>query len=67
MSVIVKEAQSGKVGINIRKESVEFFDLNKKNIFSYNSEGYVEISKDFLKQMIQFFENPDNKQFLENK
>ena len=55
------------LGLERRKDSFYIYELGdkKENIFVYDEDGLVEISKDFLKKLLKYFnENPE---LLEDK
>ena len=50
------------LGLEKRKDSYYIYELEnkKEHIFIYEEDGFVEISKDFLKKLLKYFnENPE--------
>ena len=73
---MVLETQDPILGLEQRRESFYVFDQTRKpdpdkhcksiseHIFAYD-EGYVELSNEFLKKLVKFFDKPKNRALLE--
>lgn len=55
------------LGLEIRRESICITDEtgDKEGHIFATGDGHVEISKEYLRKMLEFFERPENKKYLE--
>jgi hypothetical protein len=68
---LILDTDSEILGIEIRRESVSLVDLKRSgtgvqtsdHIFVYG-DGAIEVSKEWLKELLGFFAKPENAQYL---
>lgn len=76
---LILDTQSEILGVEIRRESVSLLDLKRKGPYETGEEettsehvytyghGSIELSKEWLKELIAFFNKPENVAYLDIK
>jgi len=69
---LILDTESEILGVEIRRESVILLDLQRigvasatksEHIFVYG-DGSIEVSKEWLRELLQFFNQPENAKYL---